>query len=98
MKGKMPPLPDSEEGRIWGRRGSEQLPQVLKDQQGGGGKHVTLPPPAGWRSNCTVSPCGMTSLVTQTVKHLPTKETGFQSLGREDLLEKEMATHSSILA
>ena len=32
------------------------------------------------------------------VKHLPTmRETQFQSLGREDL-EKEMATHSSILA
>ena len=35
----------------------------------------------------------------QTVKHLPTmRETGVQSLGWEDLLEKEMATHSSILA
>ena len=33
------------------------------------------------------------------VKHLPTmRETGFQSLGREGLLEKEMATRSSILA
>ena len=33
------------------------------------------------------------------VKHLPTMgENGVQSLGREDLLEKEMATHSSILA
>ena len=32
------------------------------------------------------------------VKHLPTMwETWVQSLGREDLLEKEMATHSSIL-
>ena len=40
-----------------------------------------------------------TSLVSQTVKHLPTmKETQVQSLGWEDLLEKEMATHSSILA
>ena len=40
-----------------------------------------------------------TSLVAQTVKHLPTmRETQVQSLGREDLLEKEMATHSSILA
>ena len=40
-----------------------------------------------------------TSLVAQTVKHLPTvQETQVQSLGREDLLEKEMATHSSILA
>ena len=33
------------------------------------------------------------------VKRLPTmRETGVQSLGQEDLLEKEMATHSSILA
>ena len=41
----------------------------------------------------------MTSLVAQLVKHLPTMwETRVQSLGREDLLEKEMATHSSILA
>jgi len=33
------------------------------------------------------------------VKHLPTvRETRVQSLGQEDLLEKEMATHSSILA
>ena len=33
------------------------------------------------------------------VKHLPTMwETQVQSLGGEDLLEKEMATHSSILA
>ena len=33
------------------------------------------------------------------VKHLPTMwETQVQSLGREDPLEKEMATHSSILA
>ena len=40
-----------------------------------------------------------TSLVAQTVKCLPTmRETWVQSLGREDLLEKEMATHSSILA
>ena len=37
-------------------------------------------------------------MVAQMVKHLPTmRETQFQSLGREDL-EKEMATHSSILA
>ena len=39
-----------------------------------------------------------TSLVAQTVKCLPTMwETWVQSLGQEDLLEKEMATHSSIL-
>ena len=38
------------------------------------------------------------SLVAQRVKHLPTmRETWVWSLGREDLLEKEMATHSSTL-
>ena len=37
--------------------------------------------------------------MAQTVKRLPTvRETRVQSLGQEDLLEKEMATHSSILA
>ena len=40
-----------------------------------------------------------TSLVAQTVRRLPTmQETWVRSLGREDPLEKEMATHSSILA
>ena len=38
----------------------------------------------------------------QWVKNLPimlkTQETQIQSLGREDLLEEEMVTHSSILA
>ena len=39
------------------------------------------------------------SLVAQRVKRLPAMwETWVQSLGREDPLEKEMATHSSILA
>ena len=41
----------------------------------------------------------MTSLVAQMVKHLPTmRKTWVQSLSGKDLLEKEMATHSSILA
>ena len=45
-------------------------------------------PPAMW-----------TSLVAQTVKHLPTmRETWVRSLGLEDPLEKKMATHSSIHA
>ena len=40
-----------------------------------------------------------TSLVAQMVKRLPTMwETWVQSLGQEDLLEKEMASHSSTLA
>ena len=39
------------------------------------------------------------SLVAQTVKRLPAvRETLVQSLGWEDPLEKEMATHSSTLA
>ena len=37
--------------------------------------------------------------MAQSVKHPPTmQETQVQSLGQEDSLEKEMATHSSILA
>ena len=41
----------------------------------------------------------LSSLVAQRLKHLPAmQETWVQSLGREDPLEKEMATHSSILA
>ena len=40
-----------------------------------------------------------TSLVAQTVKRLPTmRQTWVWSLGQEDPLEKEMATHSSTLA
>ena len=39
------------------------------------------------------------SLVAQRLKHLPAmQETWVRSLGWEDPLEKEMATHSSILA
>ena len=45
------------------------------------------------------TPLNRTSLVAQTVKCLLTmQETWVQSLGQEDLLKKEMATHSSILA
>ena len=37
--------------------------------------------------------------MAQIVKNLPAmKDTQVRSLGQEDLLEKEMATHSSILA
>ena len=39
------------------------------------------------------------SLIAQSVKNLPAvRETGARFLGWEDPLEKEMATHSSILA
>ena len=42
---------------------------------------------------------GLASLVAQTGKRLPSmKEPWVRSLGREDPLEKETATHSSTLA
>ena len=43
--------------------------------------------------------CARASLIAQSVKNLPAmQETRVRFLGREDPLEKEMATHSSILA
>ena len=48
---------------------------------------------------CCVFVLFIVSLVAQMVKHLPTmRETRVRSLGQEDPLEKEMASHSSILA
>ena len=48
---------------------------------------------------CMAQETHETSLVAQTVKHLPIVwDTWFRSLVWEDPLEKEMATHSSILA
>ena len=44
-------------------------------------------------------PASSDSLVAQMVKRLPAmRETRVRSLGQEDPLEKEMATHSSTLA
>ena len=44
-------------------------------------------------------PLRIASLMAQMVKRLPViRETWVRSLGWEDLLEKEMVTHSSILA
>ena len=44
-------------------------------------------------------PLSWASLVAQIVKRLPaTQETQVRFLGLEDPLQKEMATHSSILA
>jgi len=49
---------------------------------------------------CVSPPCYVALfLVAQWLKHLATLwETWVQSLGKEDPLEKEMTTHSSILA
>ena len=50
-----------------------------------------------WRIHITIE--NGVSLVAQTVKNLPAmQETQFWSPSREDPLEKEMATHSSIFA
>ena len=47
----------------------------------------------------TILPQRDSSLVAQLVKNLPAvQETGVQSLGQEDPLEKGIATRSSILA
>ena len=49
--------------------------------------------------SCSVHGILQTSLVAQTVKNLlAMQETWVRSLGQEDSLEKEMATHSSIPA
>ena len=46
-----------------------------------------------------LSRLALASLVAQTIKHLPAmQETWVRSLGQEDPLEKEMETHSSVLA
>ena len=46
-----------------------------------------------------LSRLALASLVAQTIKRLPAmQETWVRSLGQEDPLEKEMATHSSVLA
>ena len=52
-----------------------------------------------WSEGLTISyTLNQVSLVAQAVKNSPAmQETQFQSLGWEDPLEEEMATHSSIL-
>ena len=48
---------------------------------------------------CCLLPSGKAFLVAQMVKNLPAmQETRVQFLGQEESLEKEMATHSSVLA
>ena len=65
------------------------------------GRSVVKDPPAN-AGNAGLIPGSeraLSSLVAQMVKNLPTMlETWVQSLGVEDPLEKEMATHSGILS
>ena len=66
---------------------------VLHGNQTGGSGHAIVYPEVALK--CTRE----TSLVTQRLKRLPPiRETWVRSPGREDPLEKEMATHSSTLA
>ena len=59
--------------------------------------HTSFPTLA--QKNLKTHKLRIASLVAQTVKRLPAmQETCVQSLVREDPLEKEMATHSSIPA
>ena len=54
---------------------------------------------AGSYGSTVIWSYGRTSLVGQRLKHLPAmREAWVRSLRWEDPLEKEMATHSSILA
>ena len=50
-------------------------------------------------NTCIALQCSKASLVAQRLKRLPAmQKTWVRSLGREDPLEKEMATHSNIFA
>ena len=65
------------------------------------GSSVVKDPPANAGNAGLIPGSGrsLSSLVAQRVKNLPTMlETWVQSLGGEDPLEKEMATHSGILS
>ena len=80
-----------------------------RDRKTGGSKFKVLT--AGWNTSLQSqsSEAGKPGLrggselplvcLAQMVKNLPTmQETQIQSLGQEDLLEEEMATHLSVLA
>ena len=74
----------------------KQEPSAKKKKKGGAWLSVFPPPnPLVYQA----SPTSWASPVAQTVKNLPSmKETWVRSLGWEDLLQKGMAIHTSILA
>ena len=82
-------------GKIWSSRSSQNLYHHVS-RGGSQWEKISLGRirNLGWVKSETFN----LGYVAQTVKRLPTmQETRVQSLGREDLLEKEMAPHSSIL-
>ena len=75
--------------------GSSRRPKTVICSCGGLSKSIVT----GWTENLGSCSIIKTPLVAQMIKNLPAiRETWVQSLGQEDPLEKEMATHSSILA
>ena len=73
---------------LWGRTESVQDPDSIPRLESSPGEGIGYTLQYSWAS-----------LVAQMVKSLPAmQETRVQCLGREDPLEKEMATHSSVLA
>ena len=63
-----------------------------------GGRAVFYPSHCGNREMTLTTWVRWASLMAQMIKNLPaTQKTKVRSLGQEDTLEKEMATHSSIL-
>ena len=73
-------------GSIGREKGKEKSKEWEKCEQRSGGKNQGVP-------------IKVASLLAQRVKDLPAmRETRIRSLGREDTLEEEMSTHSSILA
>ena len=75
-----------------------KLWEIMKDREAWHAAIHSVTKSWTWLSNWTTTTVikAVTSLVAQRVK--PTMETWVRSLGREDPLEKEMATHSSTLA
>ena len=72
-----------------------ELALVVGDGQG----NLACCSPWGRKESDRTEWLNWTELVVQLVKNLPAiQETWVQPLGQEDSLEKEMATHSSILA
>ena len=71
-----------------------KLWEIVEDTgDSGGHRSLVCCSPRGWKELNTAS------LVAQRLKPLPgIQETWVRPLGREDPLEKETATHSSVLA
>ena len=76
-----------------------QMPMELAHPSGLSSNHMNLQGFSLGQGTISGSFLNSPSLVSQTVKNLPVMQKSWvQSLHQEDILEKEIATHSSILA